>query len=236
MDPYSRRHLWNVLKEKKKNRLILLTTHFMDEADILAGTIIQPSYAHKYGVPPSKIKTALWKISVISMYVSRIFLGGRGIILFAREVWGIFLLFLKQDFHRGSGDSDSLDLHIMLIIEVFNDMFLFIASQWVLLYTCMFFFTKLCNYFSIFLTDRKAFISKGKLRCCGSSLFLKSRFGIGYHLKYDVIIESFLYLLWVSFSFNYRHMYFWHYEKVRKIRSNAAALINAILRRGITQR
>lgn len=57
----------------------------MDEADILAGTIIQPSYAHKYGVPPSKIKTALWKISVISMYVSRIFLEG-GIILFAREV------------------------------------------------------------------------------------------------------------------------------------------------------
>lgn len=44
MDPYSRRHLWNVLKEKKKNRLILLTTHFMDEADILAGTIIQPSW------------------------------------------------------------------------------------------------------------------------------------------------------------------------------------------------
>ena len=37
MDPYSRRHLWNVLKEKKKNKLILLTTHFMDEADILAG-------------------------------------------------------------------------------------------------------------------------------------------------------------------------------------------------------
>lgn len=146
MDPYSRRHLWNVLKEKKKNRLILLTTHFMDEADILAGTIIQPSYAHKYGVPPSKIKTALWKISVISMYVSRIFWGGRGIILFAREVWGIFLLFLKQDFHQGSGDSDSLDLHIMLIIEVFNDMFLFIASQWLLLYTCMFF---LLNYVTI---------------------------------------------------------------------------------------
>nr|XP_022313180.1 ATP-binding cassette sub-family A member 5-like isoform X3 [Crassostrea virginica]XP_022313182.1 ATP-binding cassette sub-family A member 5-like isoform X3 [Crassostrea virginica]XP_022313183.1 ATP-binding cassette sub-family A member 5-like isoform X3 [Crassostrea virginica] len=71
MDPYSRRHLWNVLKEKKKNKLILLTTHFMDEADILA--------------------------------------------------------------------------------------------------------------------DRKAFISKGKLRCCGSSLFLKSRFGIGYHL--NMVVE-----------------------------------------------
>ncbi|UYV60342.1 ABCA5 [Cordylochernes scorpioides] len=31
--------------------------------------------------------------------------------------------------------------------------------------------------------DRKAIISKGKLKCAGSSLFLKNRFGIGYHLK-----------------------------------------------------
>ena len=37
MDPYSRRLLWSLLKEKCKNRVILLTTHFMDEADILAG-------------------------------------------------------------------------------------------------------------------------------------------------------------------------------------------------------
>ncbi|KAK3091975.1 hypothetical protein FSP39_024134 [Pinctada imbricata] len=71
MDPYSRRHLWSVLKEKKKGRVILLTTHFMDEADILA--------------------------------------------------------------------------------------------------------------------DRKAIISKGRLRCCGSSLFLKNKFGIGYHL--NMVVE-----------------------------------------------
>ncbi|EDV20637.1 uncharacterized protein TRIADDRAFT_60879 [Trichoplax adhaerens] len=32
------------------------------------------------------------------------------------------------------------------------------------------------------LADRKAVVSKGKLRCAGSSLFLKNRFGIGYHL------------------------------------------------------
>ncbi|KAJ8299359.1 hypothetical protein KUTeg_023419 [Tegillarca granosa] len=35
--------------------------------------------------------------------------------------------------------------------------------------------------------DRKAFISKGKLRCFGSSLFLKNRFGIGYHL--NMVVE-----------------------------------------------
>ncbi|KAK7506756.1 hypothetical protein BaRGS_00002231 [Batillaria attramentaria] len=67
MDPYSRRHLWSLLKKSKEGRVILLTTHFMDEADILA--------------------------------------------------------------------------------------------------------------------DRKVIVSKGKLQCVGSSLFLKNRFGIGYHLN-----------------------------------------------------
>lgn len=66
VDPYSRRHMWSVLRSRAHGRVILLTTHFMDEADILA--------------------------------------------------------------------------------------------------------------------DRKAVVSKGKLRCAGTSLFLKNKFGIGYHL------------------------------------------------------
>ena len=44
-----------------------------------------------------------------------------------------------------------------------------------------------CNvcviYFFFFCADYKAILSKGKVRCAGSSLFLKNRFGIGYHLK-----------------------------------------------------
>lgn len=32
------------------------------------------------------------------------------------------------------------------------------------------------------LGDRIAIISNGQLKCCGSSLFLKSMFGDGYHL------------------------------------------------------
>lgn len=35
------------------------------------------------------------------------------------------------------------------------------------------------------LADRKAILSRGTLRCAGSSFFLKNRFGTGYHLKYD---------------------------------------------------
>lgn len=42
----------------------------------------------------------------------------------------------------------------------------------------------ICDLFykRISVADRKAVVSKGKLRCCGSSLFLKNKFGIGYHL------------------------------------------------------
>ena len=54
MDPYSRRHLWAILKEKKKGRIILLTTHFMDEADILAGMKIC-LHAVEYNMPKKKI-------------------------------------------------------------------------------------------------------------------------------------------------------------------------------------
>ena len=35
MDPYSRRSTWEVLKRCKLGRVCILTTHFMDEADIL---------------------------------------------------------------------------------------------------------------------------------------------------------------------------------------------------------
>ncbi|XP_044278135.1 ABC-type organic anion transporter ABCA8-like, partial [Varanus komodoensis] len=36
------------------------------------------------------------------------------------------------------------------------------------------------------LADRKAFISHGRLKCVGSSLFLKKKWGIGYHLRMHV--------------------------------------------------
>jgi ATP-binding cassette subfamily A (ABC1) protein 3 len=35
MDPYSRRFTWNVIRNMRENRTIILTTHFMDEADLL---------------------------------------------------------------------------------------------------------------------------------------------------------------------------------------------------------
>ena len=37
MDPLSRRQIWSLLQSRREGRVTLLTTHFMDEADILAG-------------------------------------------------------------------------------------------------------------------------------------------------------------------------------------------------------
>jgi len=39
LDLSARRLLWNMLKEYRKDRIILLTTHYMDEADILGDRI-----------------------------------------------------------------------------------------------------------------------------------------------------------------------------------------------------
>ena len=39
MDLTARRELWNMLKEEKEQRVMVLTTHFMDEADILGDRI-----------------------------------------------------------------------------------------------------------------------------------------------------------------------------------------------------
>ena len=39
MDPYSRRFTWNVIRNMKEGRTIILTTHFMDEADLLGDRI-----------------------------------------------------------------------------------------------------------------------------------------------------------------------------------------------------
>lgn len=39
MDPHNRREVWNLIHELKKNRVVILTTHAMDEADALSDKI-----------------------------------------------------------------------------------------------------------------------------------------------------------------------------------------------------
>jgi len=39
MDPVNRRHVWSFIENFKKGRAIILTTHAMEEADILGDSI-----------------------------------------------------------------------------------------------------------------------------------------------------------------------------------------------------
>ena len=39
VDPYSRRGIWNLLIKHKEKRTIIMSTHFMDEADLLGDRI-----------------------------------------------------------------------------------------------------------------------------------------------------------------------------------------------------
>lgn len=39
MDPISRRHVWDIIENAKQGRAIILTTHSMEEADILSDRI-----------------------------------------------------------------------------------------------------------------------------------------------------------------------------------------------------
>ena len=39
MDLTARRHFWNMLRKYRKGRIILLTTHYMDEADVLGDRV-----------------------------------------------------------------------------------------------------------------------------------------------------------------------------------------------------
>ena len=40
LDPKTKREMWKIIKNLKKNRVVILTTHGMDEADSLADRIV----------------------------------------------------------------------------------------------------------------------------------------------------------------------------------------------------
>jgi ATP-binding cassette subfamily A (ABC1) protein 3 len=40
LDPISRRRIWEILLAERPKRTIIMTTHFLDEADYLADNII----------------------------------------------------------------------------------------------------------------------------------------------------------------------------------------------------
>ena len=39
MDPTARRETWDIIKQVKQDKIIILTTHYMDEAEVLADRV-----------------------------------------------------------------------------------------------------------------------------------------------------------------------------------------------------
>lgn len=73
MDPYNRRSLWDVLQTEKEDRTILLTTHFMEEADVLGDriAIMANGDIQCCGSPLFlKKKYGMWDISITFVFIS----------------------------------------------------------------------------------------------------------------------------------------------------------------------
>ena len=52
VDPLARRHIWQLIDRHKANRAIILTTHHLDEAEILGDKIaIMHKVMHQYSSP-----------------------------------------------------------------------------------------------------------------------------------------------------------------------------------------
>ncbi|XP_044528119.1 cholesterol transporter ABCA5 [Gracilinanus agilis] len=72
MDPCSRHIVWNLLKYRKNNRVIVLSTHFMDEADILADRKAVISQGMLKCVGSSLFLKSKWGIGYrLSMYIDK---------------------------------------------------------------------------------------------------------------------------------------------------------------------
>lgn len=41
MDPHSRRFTWDLIRKNREGRVVVLTTHFMDEADLLGDRVVR---------------------------------------------------------------------------------------------------------------------------------------------------------------------------------------------------
>ncbi|XP_037349445.1 ATP-binding cassette sub-family A member 6-like isoform X2 [Talpa occidentalis] len=73
LDPFSRHRVWSFLKERKANRVILLSTNFMDEADLLADRKVIMSSGRLKGAGSSVFLKRRWGLGYhLSLYRNEI--------------------------------------------------------------------------------------------------------------------------------------------------------------------
>src|SRR6218665_3877242 len=83
MDPEARRQTWDILQSQRKDRTIILSTHYMDEADILGDRIVimAKGEIQCYGTPMflkkkygKKLSYAVSHLTTDVSYASKVFL------------------------------------------------------------------------------------------------------------------------------------------------------------------
>ena len=69
MDPLNRRHVWSFIEKFKKNRVIVLTTHSMEEADVLGDQVAVMALGRLLAIgPPIRLKSkygAGYRVSLV---------------------------------------------------------------------------------------------------------------------------------------------------------------------------
>jgi len=118
MDPCSRHIVWNLLKNRKANCVTVFSTHFMDEADILAGEL---GFGATWQSSGSKGLPHLLLLLIIC--------SGKW---WNHHPWRFFLkkrdVALKDMIRGQGGDGLGLDLMILVVFSNLNDSVIFIIS------------------------------------------------------------------------------------------------------------
>lgn len=135
MDPISRRHVWDIIEACKPGRAFILTTHSMEEADILGDTI----------AIMAKVRTATSKGTRPSVYT------------------------LRRFFSRACG-------------------FRRLQTSWAPASCLLVIPQKHCSVAEcmIVCSPRVCCCVQGSMRCIGSSIHLKNKFGAGYIVNVSV--------------------------------------------------
>ncbi|XP_023312793.1 ATP-binding cassette sub-family A member 3-like, partial [Anoplophora glabripennis] len=206
MDPSARRALWILLKRQKEGRTILLSTHFMDEADLLGDRIaimaagqlqccgssffLKKKFGAGYNLVmdkspecrPAEVTALLRKyIPDIEVHSN---VGSELIYLMEQSYSSKFEPMLKELENNSKGLGIlGYGISLTTMEEVFmknrkNSVSVGILGRTILLSTHFMDEADL-------LGDRIAIMAAGQLQCCGSSFFLKKKFGAGYNLVMD---------------------------------------------------
>jgi ABC-type multidrug transport system ATPase subunit len=107
MDPVSRRQVWDLIQKMKKNRVMIMTTHAMEEAELLSDKLAVLNHGEVSCVgTPLQLKNLLGKGYRVSLVCDRKQIG---------TVKGLFKTVVPSaEFYETSGDSGSLVYNVPL--------------------------------------------------------------------------------------------------------------------------